>query len=353
MNEIIVNLHMHTRYSDGTGSHSDIVDAALAAGIDVVIVTDHNVWVKGPEKYYQNGNNKILMLVGEEIHDRTRDPQKNHLLVIGADRELSASAKNPQILLDRVREAGGLSFIAHPNDPPAPAIGEPGLSWENWDIHGFHGIELWNSMTEFKSHLKSRFHAIYYAFSSKDVGVKPFPETLKLWDSMLSQGKQIVAIGGSDAHAFPGRLGFLKKTIFPYKFHFQCINTHLLLPEPLVGNLETDKHLIINAFRQGHAFIGYDLPASTTGFRFTAQGKDIQAMMGDQIDNQFGVTLQVRLPRRALCNLIKDGEIIKTWRNRDTCTYITSEPGVYRIEVYLNYRGRQRGWIYSNPIYVR
>ena len=72
MHEYIVNLHMHTAYSDGTGSHSDIAQAALQAGIDVVIVTDHNVWVNGPEDYYEDETRRVLLLVGEEVHDRTR-----------------------------------------------------------------------------------------------------------------------------------------------------------------------------------------------------------------------------------------------------------------------------------------
>jgi hypothetical protein len=27
--------------------------------------------------------------------------------------------------------------------------------------------------------------------------------------------------------------------------------------------------------------------------------------------------------------------------------------GVYRAELYRTFQGRRRGWIYSNPIYVR
>ncbi|HEX7975394.1 MAG TPA: hypothetical protein VF498_13380, partial [Anaerolineales bacterium] len=61
---------------------------------------------------------------------------------------------------------------------------------------------------------------------------------------------------------------------------------------------------------------------------------------------------QIRLPRPCECRLIKDGKAIKTWQKRDTCTYITTEPGVYRVEAYIEYLGRLRGWIFSNPIYV-
>ena len=51
MHELTVNLHMHTTYSDGSGAHADLAQAAMQAGLDAIIVTDHNVWVDGPEDY--------------------------------------------------------------------------------------------------------------------------------------------------------------------------------------------------------------------------------------------------------------------------------------------------------------
>ena len=65
MHEVIINLHMHTRYSDGSGLHKDIAAAAFKAGVDVVIVTDHNILVNGFEGYYKEKNKKILTQVTE------------------------------------------------------------------------------------------------------------------------------------------------------------------------------------------------------------------------------------------------------------------------------------------------
>ena len=95
MYEIVINLHMHTRYSDGSGLHADIAQAALEAGLDAVIVTDHNVFVKGPEGYYEQGVRKVLLMIGEEIHDQIRDPQKNHLLALGLTSECAQFAEVP------------------------------------------------------------------------------------------------------------------------------------------------------------------------------------------------------------------------------------------------------------------
>ena len=249
-------------------------------------------------------------------------------------------------------QAGGLAFIAHPYDPAAPAIGESDISWEDWSVQGYTGIELWNGFSEFKRVLKSKLHAVYYAFNPHLFPLGPYPQAMQAWENLLSQGRKVVAIGGSDAHQIPGRLGPIRRSIFPYEWHFRCVNTHLLLPQPLTGDLFTDKRLILEALRLGHAFVAYDFPAPTRGFRFTAQGKDGFALMGDEISAENGVTLQVHLPRRAECVLLKDGKPLKTWTNRDACTHITTDPGVYRVEAFIPFYGR-RGWIYSNPIYVR
>ena len=353
MKEIVANLHMHTRYSDGTGSHADIAKAALKANIDAVIVTDHNVFVQGPEGYYKEGNKRVLMLIGEEIHDQDREPQKNHLLVFGASQELSQHADNPQTLLNAINKAEGLSFIAHPFDPPQPSINEAAFNWVSWDINGFTGIEIWNGLSEFKGRIKTKLHAIFFAYFPNFTALAPQKETLKKWDETLSEGKRIVAVAGSDAHAMHASMGPLKRTLFPYEIHFRQINNHLLLPEELSGDPILDRRMILNAFRAGHIFVGNDLSAPTKGFRFTAKGRLDSVMMGDEIVAKGGVTLQAHLPSLAEVRLIKDGEVIKEWKKNSVCTHITSEPGTYRIEADKRYLGRQRGWIFSNPIYVR
>src|SRR5574342_108336 len=154
MHEIVVNMHMHTRYSDGSGTHKDIAQAAMQAGLDAVIVTDHNILVQGPEGYYRSARRpssplrpgRVLLLVGQEVHDQDRDPQKNHLLIFNANRDLSSLADDPQTLINSVRDAGGICFIAHPKDPAAPAFNETDISWEAWEVQNYTGLELWNGL---------------------------------------------------------------------------------------------------------------------------------------------------------------------------------------------------------------
>jgi len=98
--------------------------------------------------------------------------------------------------------------------------------------------------------------------------------------------------------------------------------------------------------------VAYDLPAPTDGFRFSVNNDDGQFIMGDEVKVKRGLTFQVRLPQRTLCRLLRDGKPVKEWQDREICTYMTTEPGVYRIESFIPYKGKMRGWIFSNPIYA-
>jgi hypothetical protein len=344
---------MHTRYSDGHGSHRDIAAAALAAGVDAVIVTDHNVWVNGAEQYVRQGGRRVLVLIGEEVHDASRDPQKNHLLVLGADAEVAHLAHDPQLLIHGVGAAGGLSFLAHPFDTENKTFHETDITWEAWEVGGYTGVELWNGLSEFKSLLRTKLHAAWYGLQPRRVPHAPPPEMLAKWDELHRQGRVVAAVGGSDAHQLPGRMGPFRATIFPYAAHFRSINTHVLTGAPLNGEVEHDKRLILDALRDGHCFIGNDLPAPTDGFRFGGQGPRGDFVQGDTVPLGAGVTLQIRLPLRAACRLLKDGALFREWHEREAIVVNVNQPGVYRVECSIGYLGRRRGWIYSNPVYVR
>ncbi len=353
MEELIVALHMHTVYSDGNGTHAELARAGLKAGVDALIITDHNVLVQDMEGYLQQGKKRLLTLVGEEVHDQTRVPGGNHLLIFGHNRELARFAPKPQQLIDQVRASNALSFIAHPIDDSLPAFGEESFNWHDWEASGYTGIELWNQMSEFKTRSTSLPKAALHALLPQFMMLAPLDRTLKLWDELLIKSNQpIVAVAGVDAHALVKYFGPLKITLYPYDFQFKSLNTHILTPSKLTGELSADKRMVYEALASGHCFAAYDLPHSTRGFRFTVNTKDGDFIMGDQVSVKSGLTFQVRLPTRAHVRLLKDGKVVKEHTDREVLTHITKEPGIYRAEVYLDYLGRHRGWIFSNPIYA-
>lgn len=354
MHEYVGNPHVHTPYSDGHASHEEVAQAALQAGLDFVIVTDHNVYVQGLDGYrHQDDMKRVLLFTGEEIHDSARDQQKNHLLVYGARKELAPIAADLQELLKEVRRSGGISFLAHPTDPKSDIAGQPDISWEDWEVDGYTGLELWNFMSEFKSMVQSRLVAIDLAYRPARIATGPFPQTLSRWDGLLAKGHRISAIGGSDAHGFTVRWGLLKRLVFPYEFLFRTINTHVLLEKPLRGDAETDQLLILDALRRGRSFVGYDLPAPTRGFRFSAHSDEGPAQMGDLVRPHHGVTLQVYLPQKAGVRLLRDGELVEERHSIQSMVKTITQTGAYRVEAYVEFEGKRRGWVFSNPIYVR
>lgn len=348
LHEIVGDLHVHTPYSDGTWYHAQIAQAAAEAGLDLVIAADHNVWVDGVEGYYEG----VLLLVGEEVHDVQRLPQCNHLLIYGAEEELAPHPGDSQQLINKAKEKGGLCFLAHPIERGSPL--DPALAaipWVDWEINGYIGIELWNYMSEFKALAQTKAVALFYAFYP-DLGIQgPFHHTLRLWERLLSEGRRVVVIGGSDAHGNSYSLGPLSRVIFPYRYLFGCVNTHILLPSTLMRDLATDKATIYDALRAGHCFVGYDALGSTRGFRFFARSGSQLVTMGDELKREAALVFQVELPAPADTRLLCNGKVVAQGSGQ-RLDHTTAVPGVYRVEVYRRYRLRQRAWIFSNPIYV-
>lgn len=342
--EVVGNLHMHTPYSDGEAYHADIAAAAARAGLDFIAVTDHNLWVKGPEGYHDG----VLVLVGEEVHNPRRWPQVDHLLVYGAEAEMSQCATDPQRLIDAVRERGGLAFIAHPFDYAVKFIHEPGIAWVDWDVDGYHGLEIWNYMSEFKTRLPNRLMAVWYALKPHRAIRGPFRATLNVWDQLLASGRRLTGFGNADAHATPMSLGPLKRVIFPYEYLFRCVNTHLLLNEGLIGNVDHDKREIFEALVAGRGWVGYDLLGSTAGFRFAARSASEYADIGGELRRVGAVNFEVEVPLPATLQVVKAGRGPIARAKGRGMRFTSVEAGAYRVEAYRH----GRGWIFSNPIYV-
>ncbi len=346
--EYVGNPHVHTPYSDGQALHAEVAQAAAEAGLDFVIVTDHNVWVDGCEGYH----GKVLLLVGEEVHDVRRQPQANHLLAYNAEAELATLASDPQGLIDAVNQRGGFCYLAHPFEYPSP-VGPhlDAIPWADWDVTGYTGLEIWNYMSEFKALARNKPMAVLYAYFPGLGITGPFRATLRQWDQLLSQGKRVAAIGGADAHGNTYSLGPLSRVVFPYTHLFRCVNTHILTERPLNGILEHDKPLIYDALRSGRTWVGYDLPASTAGFRFHARSGANHALMGDELTRTGATIFEVQTPHSADICLVHDGQIVARARGQHL-KHTTADPGAYRVEVYRSYQGGRRGWIFSSPIYT-
>ena len=347
--EYVGNLHAHSIYSDGNATHAAIAQAAAEAGLNFVIVTDHNVRPEKLEAYY----GRTLLLVGEEVHNVRRTPQTSHLLIYGTEQELTPySFGSSETLIQTVLTRDGLCYIAHPVEKSNPLGSEfSAIPWINWPVTGISGLEIWNYMSEFKGLVWSKFAGLIYGLWPQ-WGIRgPYKATLKLWDELLSKGQRLAALGSADAHGGTYRWGPFRRVLFPYPYLFRCVNTHILTHGPLTGELTRDKTLIYEALRAGRTWVGYDLPYATRGFKFTAKSGSAAATVGEELPRLGAITIEVQLPARGDIHLLRDGKRVLRVRGTNL-QHIFVEPGIYRVEVYRRFGGHKIGWIFSSPIYI-
>ena len=341
------SIHNHTQHSDGTGTVEDLIAAAARAGLDFLIITDHNVLVDQSQQGWRRG---VLTLIDIEVHDPELVPERNHCLTLNVSEDVSPFARDPQGLIDAVRERGGLTFLAHPIDPPGTLIPEC-FPWTEWDIEGFTGVELWNFMSEFRPYATNKAKAVVMAYFPHWFTTGPWPEMLAKWDELL-QKQPTAAIGGPDAHAQIYHLGPLKARFLPYDYCFRAVNTHIITPEPFTRDFEHDRALLYEALAAGRAWIGYDLLRDTEGFNFVAQSDDGLHHMGESVSLDVHPVLSVRTPAPGHIKLIRAGTGVVAEIQGRELQYRPVQPGAYRVEVWKRWRFKPRGWIFSNPIYV-
>ena len=109
LHDISCVIHLHSTHSDGTGTVAEIARAGERAGVDVVLLTDHDSLAAarcGEEGWH----GRTLLLAGHEVSPVGR----NHLLVFGVDEEIDWRGMTPAQIAQAARDAGGLGIAAHP-----------------------------------------------------------------------------------------------------------------------------------------------------------------------------------------------------------------------------------------------
>ncbi len=345
--EYVGSIHLHTTASDGAATHQEVARLASLAGLDFVVVTDHNVLSGGVEGWYE----ECLLLVGEEINDTKRVPQANHLLAFDIEKHVPGDERTPQEVIDAVNAQGGFGFIAHPFEYSPPFTQEPELPWLDWEASGYAGLEIWNYMSEFKSYLHDARRALFLVLFPSFAITGPFPETLARWDELLSHRKT-AAIAGTDVHGNTYNLGPLRRAILSYEHCFRAVRTHIIAPQPLRRELKPDRALVYQALKNGSCFVAYDAIGDSRGFRFTASSGDSSVAMGGEIALLGGVQLEITSPVNAELRLLRDGQVVARERGK-RLRYEAQDAGVYRVEARRRHLLKSRSWVFTNPIYVR
>ncbi|MEA2361011.1 MAG: hypothetical protein QOD71_156 [Thermoleophilaceae bacterium] len=355
MHELACVVHLHSTYSDGTGTVKQIARAGRRAGADVVLLTDHDTLAakrNGEEGWYGD----VLLLVGEEVSPRRR----NHYLAFGIDEEIDHSQLDAAGICAAVRAAGGFGFAAHPFSRGSERFKRAGLTSKArarralalqgmpFDaLDSVDGIELWSFVNDTGESVTSVPEMLRFLVAPGRALDHPPQRNTQAWDELCRE-RRVVAIGGIDAHQYGKRIGpVVPLRLMAYHRSFRFIRTHVLCERPPTGELEDDREQVYAALRSGRCYIAVDSIAPARGFSFEADDLPMgaEAPAGRR-------RLSARTPSDAKLRLLRDGREIAGGAGRALEAEV-EEPGVYRVEVTRRSRGRERTWILSNPIYLR
>jgi hypothetical protein len=373
------NLHVHSAFShDSRGRIDDIVSAAREAGTSILMFAEHPA---DHYDFFKDGHHGIkdgvLLIPGAEMKG---------FLVYPTFSLRGVAPGSPQELCDLVRGRGGLMFISHLEERM------------DWDIHGVTGNEIYNTHADFKGEagLIKALRNPLWLFQSADL-FRQYPQEafsalldypadyLRRWDE-LCQSAPHTGVSANDSHQNVGLVLRLAEgdrvrvedalgetlvelpassnpliepllkgkkpgdTLFElrvdrYVNSLRHAGTHLLMKEQT-------HEAVWDALEAGRAFVAFDWIADATGFDFAARSGNDRQEMGSQFPLKEGWTLRGQAPLPAGWKLIRNGKPVRESTGA-TFEFPLTEPGNYRVELWLDLAGEKQIWILSNPIYVR
>ena len=340
-------IHVHT----ALGGHSRATLEELiegAKGLDYVVITEHTANLLDTAALTLNGTYEGTLFVGGNEVDTHSD---DRLLLIPGTHEayLRRNIETPEFLPPFQKE-GRLAFVAYPEK-----------RFHSWDTANVDGIEVFNLSTTARevNYVLFIFDMLWAYRNHSDLTLATHlsrpDENLKKYDQ-AAKTRRLTLFAGSDAHSNIG-LHLLGdetgKKVVGLKFDkyadvFRVVRTHVLLENGKNLTRET----LLEALKQGHCYVGFDVLGDTKGFSFSAGWK----IQGDEVKLADAPALNVNVPVDARIVLLKDGHQVSEATSARTLMFTPKEPGSYRVEVFLDSLGKpfdRLPWIMSNPIYVR
>jgi hypothetical protein len=179
-----LDLHVHTRGSDGFGSPEDIVGKAIERGLDGLVICDHHhtVTAEGSKVIELGQRQGLIMLRGCEYSTK-----QGHCLVYGVDVDKLNLGRYPEMaaVIAAAKRAGGVAFPSHPYYGYRERCGDHVFQLGT----GLKAIEVINGQNEVRA------------------------PTSNLQAEQAAGELGIQGVGGSDAHS-PDQVG-LAYTTFP------------------------------------------------------------------------------------------------------------------------------------------
>jgi hypothetical protein len=324
--------HVHTTHSDGRGTLGEVVAAARAAGLQFVVVTDHEVLAPEEEGWHSG----VLVVKGTEASSAY-----GHIVAIGVPRALTPEERQKDAL-GAIRTLGGQAVIAHPLHPLRPFTG--------WGRGEWRGIEIvsndtsWGETVAANAWLRVGYAALVYPFDRARAILELEPEPrdeLRRFDMEESQARRDnpgapgrVLFCAADAHGYPS-----------YRAAFEAFSMHV--PVNASGEGRADARAVEAALLDGRAVCVLDGVAAASAVKLvTAKGGDTLELHLDAPDlSQAAFTLfHDGAPVARRTPAARGGQAIIPFG----CGEIRCPKGDYRVEG--TWGGRP--WIFTNPIRI-
>jgi PHP domain len=135
---VIADPHCHTLASDGMVTAAQLVQAAVAAKLDLIAITDHDTMAS-----VDVDHPGLAVIRGEEI--TTRWPAQTHI-VGWFLREPVRSGMSIEDTVDAIHDQGGLAVVPHPFMPVYFGSIQPGMLARLLEKHPVDAIETMSTV---------------------------------------------------------------------------------------------------------------------------------------------------------------------------------------------------------------
>lgn len=336
-------MHIHTTYSDGTGTIKEVASAAKKAGLNWIIITDHNnlTGLKNNEEGWYDG---VAVIIGEEITPENSD----HYLALGITEEISPDIGYKDYI-KQVNEQGGIGFVAHPDESLTRKNKARPLRWTDWNVRGFTGIEIWNHLSDLVDNYDPKKALLW--FLRRNVMLSgPTSKVLSWWDSLNMETDEIIsAVGGTDIHAFNYKYVGITLKIFPYYDSLKTVSNVLYLEKELSADFNEAKLQIMNALKNGNNIVMNRTWNKANRYpEFYVENSSGRFYPGEITGFEEDTRAVVELSQNAAIKLVHNGVVVKQVKG-NKAVFDELKPGKYRVEVF--YKGRP--WLFTNPISIK
>ena len=316
--------HVHTTRSDGLGTIDEVARAAKAAGLQFVVVADHNALFPS-DAGYRDG---VLVILATEISSVF-----GHVVAVGLPSAPGALEQADP--LGRTAAAGGEAVLAHPLHPRRPFTGWGRGAWRGFEVSS--NDSFWYQLLRDRSpRLLPAALALPFDAAQTVLWIsRPPAEELSRFDAEVAAARAAgrglpVLLCSADAHGYPG-----------YRAAFEAFSMHV--PVTLTGDAAADTRAVLGALFDGRAACVYDGVAPASGVSV-----DLDAGGGVE------VSLATPRPKPVRLRLIRDGREVEVRElpllgpARVRFCAAGCGAGVYRVEG--TWDGRP--WIFTNPVAI-